>query len=219
MNTTAKTIVHVIDDEAEVRKSLAELIDSVGFSTCTHPSAEAFLAAYDSSTFGCLIIDVCLPGMSGLFLQRTLNDRKLSIPLIFLTGHGDVPMAVEAMSHGAYSFLGKPFRTHELLELIKNAIRDDYSRRRHEHRRLEVAPRFQKLTPRENEVLELLTNGAANKQVARKLAISERTVETHRARLMEKLEADSLAELISMVLQHRAIADPRPSRFFHSRES
>ena len=203
MKDKRPAIVHIVDDDQEVHAAIAELVDSVGLVAQGYASAERFLSAYDPAIPGCLVSDVCMPGMGGLQLQQTLVERGLSIPIIMLTGHADVPMAVEVLSRGAESFLQKPFRTHEFVELIKKAIKKDRENRRREQYRVELAERFARLTARESEVVNLVVSGAQNKQIARRLNISERTVEAHRARCMEKLAVESLAQLVAFVLKYR----------------
>ena len=210
INATECPRVHVVDDDAEVRDSLAELLHSIGLDTHMYPSAEKFLAEYDPSMPGCVLVDVCLPGMSGIKLQEVIAERQLGIPCILITAHADVAMAVEAMSKGACGFLEKPYRSHELLELIKKAVQRDRSDRRGQLRRRDVLERFGQLSPREIEVVELVAEGAANKQIARRLGISERTVEVHRAKGMKKLGADTLVELIGLAVEYRAIKESSP---------
>lgn len=203
------SIVYVVDDEQPVRDSLAELLRSVGLTAQTHASAESFLTDFDPSVPGCVMLDVCLPGMSGLTLLEHFATQTRRIPAIVLTGHADVPMAVQAMSQGAFGFLEKPFRTHELLELVKKAIEQDQRSLRQDAQRHEVRIRFQRLSPREMQVLELVTGGAANKQIAKDLGISDRTVEAHRARIMNKLGVDSVVELVALAVTYRSITDPQ----------
>jgi FixJ family two-component response regulator len=165
------------------------------------PSAQDFLNAYNDDRPGCLILDVRMPGMSGLELQERLNERKAIIPIIFMTGHGDVPMAVEALQAGALDFLQKPFRDQELIDRIAKALDRDATNRRDLAEVQVIAERFADLTPRERLVMELVTQGKANKVIAGDLEISQRTVEIHRARVMEKTHAGSLAHLVRMMLR------------------
>jgi two-component system, LuxR family, response regulator FixJ len=192
--------VFVVDDDEGVRNSLRFLLKSVGLPTRTLPAAGDFLATYEASQPGCLVLDVRMPGMSGLELQQQLNRRGATIPVIFITGHGDVPMAVEAMQHGAFDFLQKPFRDQELIDRIQRALeRDGHSRTalaQHE----KIRGRIASLTPREREVLALMAQGKSNKVMAAQLGVSRRTVEIHRARVMEKSGATSLAQVVRMVM-------------------
>jgi two-component system, LuxR family, response regulator FixJ len=198
-------VVHVVDDESKVRESLAELLQSMGWSVQTYASAEEFLENYDSSVPGCLLVDVCMPGLGGLELQQQLAARRWGIPWVVITAHANVSMAVEAMSKGASGFLEKPYRSHELLGLIKKAVALDRTTRRDSVRCRDLLGRFEHLSPRERQVMELVTAGAANKQIARELAISERTVEVHRAHVMKKLSAGTLVELVNLAAEYRAL--------------
>jgi FixJ family two-component response regulator len=192
--------VLVVDDDAGVRNAMRVLLKSVGLDSASYGSAQEFLAAYDSAQPGCLLLDIRMPGMSGLELQQQLNLRGAVIPVIFMTGHGDIPMAVEAMQHGAFDFLQKPFRDQDLIDRIQKAIAKDAELRKSlgEHER--IRRRLESLTPREREVLDLMTQGKQNKAVAQALDVSPRTVEIHRARVMEKMNAHSVAELVRMML-------------------
>jgi RNA polymerase sigma factor (sigma-70 family) len=199
MREPAPTI-YIVDDDEAVRNSLRFLLKSVGHTCQTLASANEFLATYQPKHPGCLILDVRMPGMSGLELQQQLNLRGAIIPVIFITGHGDVPMAVEAMQHGAADFLQKPFRDQDLLDRIQRALERDARNRAAlaQHERIRAS--FDSLTPREREVLELLTRGKSNKVMAAELGVSQRTVEIHRARVMDKTGAASLAQLVRMAL-------------------
>jgi two-component system response regulator FixJ len=192
--------VFVVDDDDAVRNSLRMLLKSAGVHAEASASAQEFLSSYEVSQPGCLVLDVRMPGMSGLEMQHELNLRGATIPVIFITGHGDIPMAVEAMQHGAFDFLQKPFRDQELLDRVQRAlVRDaDYrARLKHTDR---IRERLASLSPREREVLDLVTQGKANKMVAGDLGVSQRTVEIHRAHVMQKMEAGSLAELVRMMM-------------------
>jgi FixJ family two-component response regulator len=197
--------VYVVDDDQAVCNSLRMLLKSVGLTTQTMSSATEFLSVYQPGHPGCLVLDVRMPGMSGLELQQELNVRGATIPVIFVTGHGDVPMAVEAMQHGAFDFLQKPFRDQELIDRIQRALARDASTHAalKEHER--IRERLQSLTPREREVLTLMTEGKPNKVMAHELGVSQRTVEIHRARVMEKSGASSLAQLVRMVMDDSRI--------------
>jgi len=190
--------VCVVDDDAGVRSSLRLLLKSLGLAATAYDSAASFLAAYDPEQPGCLLLDIRMPGMSGLELQQVLNQRGSLTPTIFITGHGDVPMAVEAIRQGAFDFLQKPFRDQQLIDCVQRAIAKDRSIRDQLRSHEEIQRRLDSLTAREQEVLELVTEGAPNKIIAHKLGISQRTVEIHRARVMEKMNAGSLAQLVHM---------------------
>ena len=199
MREPAPTI-YIVDDDEAVRNSLRFLLKSVGHTCQTLASANEFLETYQPQHPGCLILDVRMPGMSGLELQQQLNLRGAIIPVIFITGHGDVPMAVEAMQHGAADFLQKPFRDQDLLDRIQRALERDAHNRAvlAQHERIRAS--FDSLTPREREVLQLLTRGKSNKVMAAELGVSQRTVEIHRARVMDKTGAASLAQLVRMAM-------------------
>lgn len=192
--------VFVVDDDEGVRNSLRFLLKSVGLTTVALASANEFLQAYKPSQPGCLVLDVRMPGMSGLELQQQLNLRGAVIPVIFITGHGDVPMAVEAMQQGAFDFLQKPFRDQDLIDRIQRALERDSRSRAALAQHVKIRERLESLTPREREVMVLMTRGKANKVMAAELGVSQRTVEIHRARVMEKSGAASLAQLVRMVM-------------------
>ena len=192
--------VYIVDDDEAVRSSLRFLIRSVGLQAQAFVSARDFLASYDPRQPGCLLLDVRMPGMSGLDLQQELNQRGATIPVVFITGHGDVPMAVAAMQQGAFDFLQKPFRDQDLLDRMQRAMARDAESRSRLAARAEILARLATLTPRETEVMRLVTSGKANKVVGGDLGVSQRTVEIHRAHVMEKMRAGSLAELVRMVL-------------------
>jgi len=194
-------MVYVVDDDEAVRGSLRMLFKSVGLPVQPFPSARDFLAAYDPNQPGCLVLDIRMPGMSGLELQEHLNLSGAIIPVIFITGHGDVPMAVQAMRHGAFDFLQKPFRDQDLIDRVQRAFEKDKVNRLDLGKRDHIRECFESLTAREKEVLRLVTGGKANKVIAGDLGVSHRTVEIHRARVMEKMEAHSLAQLVRMVME------------------
>jgi two-component system, LuxR family, response regulator FixJ len=199
--------VFIVDDDDAVRGSLRLLLKSVGLAATTLSSAQDFLATYDPQQPGCLILDVRMPGMSGLELQQLLNLRGAIIPVIFITGHGDIPMAVEAMQQGAFDFLQKPFRDQDLIDRIQRALAKDQTGRAELQERSRIKQRLETLTAREREVLELVTSGKPNKIMAADLGVSQRTVEIHRARVMEKMGASSLAQLVRMVLDLKGGAE------------
>jgi two-component system response regulator FixJ len=196
----AAPTVFVVDDDEGVRDSLRFLLKSVGLPTKTIATAGEFLSSYDINQPGCLVLDVRMPAMSGLELQQQLNIRGAMIPVIFITGHGDIPMAVEAMQHGAFDFLQKPFRDQDLIDRLQKALAKDAENRTELKQRDQIRFSFETLTPREHEVLVLMVRGLPNKIMAAELGVSQRTVEIHRARVMEKTEAGSLAHLVRMYL-------------------
>ncbi len=193
-------LVTIVDDDEAVRSALRLLLRSVGLAARTFGSAEEFLAQFDPAQPGCLVLDVRMPGLNGLELQERLNLQGAVTPVIFITGHGDVPMAVEALQHGAFDFLQKPFRDQDLLDRIRRAIARDAELRAKLAQREQLGARRATLTPREREVLALMTRGRPNKLMAVDLNLSQRTIEIHRARVMEKMNADSLAQLVRMML-------------------
>lgn len=197
-------VVYIVDDDEAVRNSLRLLLKSVGLPAAALASAQEFLATYNPEQPGCLVLDVRMPGMSGLELQQQLNLRGAVIPVIFITGHGDIPMAVEAMQHGACDFLQKPFRDQDLIDRIQRALAQDHTTRAQLREHLRTRERLDSLTPREREVLVLVTSGKPNKVMAADLGVSQRTVEIHRARVMEKMGAGSLAQLVRMVMDLKA---------------
>jgi FixJ family two-component response regulator len=196
--------VFVVDDDEAVRTSLRLLLKSVGLPVETYAAAQEFMDQFDPDRAGCLVLDIRMPGISGLELQQHLNDQHSIMPIVFITGHGDVPMAVEAMQAGAVDFIQKPFRDQDLIDRINRALEKDRDMRNALRERDEIRRRMSQLTPREREVLELVTQGKANKVIAGDLNVSQRTVEIHRARVMEKMGANSLAHLVRMVIEaHR----------------
>lgn len=187
--------VFLVDDDSAVRDAMRALFLAEGLAFEAYASAEAFLADYDRDRAGCLVLDVRMPGLGGLELQQRLRDHGVRLPVIFLTGHGDVPMSVRALKAGAVDFLEKPVDTHTLLARVHEAIALDEQRRAQEANHAGMRARFERLTPREREILTQVASGKSSKEIARALAISPRTVEVHRARVMEKLGAASLADL------------------------
>jgi FixJ family two-component response regulator len=197
---TRQPAVFIVDDDDAVRSSLRLLLKSAGLPAVGYASAREFLDAWQPEQAGCLILDVRMPGMSGLELQGELNRRGAIIPVIFISGHGDIPMAVEAIQHGAFDFLTKPFGDQDLLDRVQRALATDADNRKLLTQREVLRERLDSLTPREREVLGLVTQGKANKVMAGDLGVSQRTVEIHRARVMEKMGANSLAQLVRMTI-------------------
>lgn len=193
-------IVHVVDDDETVRKSVQWLLESLKLNVQTYPSAQDFLSAYDPVQPGCLVLDVRMPDIGGLQLQEILVKRKLHIPVVLITGHGDISMAVNAMKAGAFDFIEKPFKDQVLLERVQQCLALDSRQRREVAEREKIIERLDSLTPREAEVLEGVIGGKANKEIASELDISVKTVEVHRARLMEKMAVNSVAELTSVCI-------------------
>jgi two-component system, LuxR family, response regulator FixJ len=192
--------VYVVDDDDGMRNALSALLSTVGFTTAVFPRAADFLAQFKPDDPGCLVLDIRMPEMSGLELQQHLNRMGSMLPVIFITGHGDVPMAVQAMKEGAYEFIQKPFRDQDLLDRINHALQHDAENRKDVARRAEISRRMESLTPRERQVLDMVVEGGANKVIAIDLGLSERTVEIHRAKVMEKMGARSVAHLVKMHL-------------------
>lgn len=201
MITTSQPTVFVVDDDEAVRSSLKLLLKSIGLPVMAFPSAQDFLAAYRPEQAGCLILDIRMPGMSGPELQQQLNVRGAVIPVVFISGHGDIPMAVEAMQHGAFDFLQKPFRDQDLIDRVQRAMERDSVNRDQLRQLGAIRERLNSLTAREREVLQLMTLGKQNKVMAADLGVSQRTVEIHRARVMDKMEARSLAQLVRMMIE------------------
>ena len=197
---TAAPVVFVVDDDASVRSSLKFLLSTVGLQAETFDSADAFLHKKRVDVVpSCLVLDVRLPGLSGLDFQRELATRNICIPIVFLTGHGDIPMSVRAMKAGAVEFLTKPFRDQDLLDAVRVALDRDRARREHEKEITDIRGRFDSLTSREQEVVSMVVAGMLNKQIAAELGTAESTVKVQRSRAMEKMQAGSLADLIKMI--------------------
>ncbi len=192
--------VFVVDDDPAVRDSLALLVRSIDLPVETYASGREFLDTYDPTRFGCVVLDVRMPGISGIELQERLIAQGSTLPIIFITGHGDVAMAVRAVKAGALDFIEKPFNDQDLLDKIHEALDSDFEARRHLEEQHLIEARIASLTARERQVMELVVDGAPNKRIARKLEISQRTVEIHRANVMRKMQADSLAQLVRAVV-------------------
>ncbi len=202
--TSSAATVFVVDDDDGMRRALSLLLNTVGYKTAAFASPKDFLEKFQPDTAGCLILDIRMPGMSGLELQQRLNRMGSMLPVIFITGHGDVPMAVQAMKEGAFEFVQKPFRDQDLLDRINHALELDKENRGTLARRADVLHRIESLTPREKQVMDLVVDGAANKVIAIDLGLSERTVEIHRAKVMEKMGARSVAHLVKLQLSMSA---------------
>jgi FixJ family two-component response regulator len=187
-----------VDDDDGMRRALSLLLNTVGFTTAAFASPADFLDKFKADSAGCLVLDIRMPGMSGLELQQHLNRMGSMLPVIFITGHGDVPMAVQAMKEGAFEFVQKPFRDQDLLDRINHALELDKENRSSLARRADVLHRVESLTPREKQVMAFVVDGAANKVIAIDLGLSERTVEIHRAKVMEKMGARSVAHLVKL---------------------
>ena len=190
--------VFIVDDDPAIRFAMQALMDSVNVEHEIYSSGDEFLESVDDHRAGCLVLDIRMPGLGGLELQEELIKRDSTLPIIFITGHGDVPMAVDAMQKGAVDFIQKPFRDQDLLDRIREALKTDAERREEQQKHAEVAERLDRLTNREREVFDLVVTGKPNKVIAYELGVSQRTVEIHRAREMEKMQARSLADLVKM---------------------
>ena len=192
-------VIYLVDDDEAVRDALGMLFKSIGLEHEAYASALDFLERYDAARHSCLVADIRMPGLSGLELQQRLNEQRSEIPIIFVTGHGDVPMAVTAMKSGAADFIQKPFRDQDLIDRINKALARDLERRKGRAEQDEIRARIALLTPREREVMERVVRGQANKVIAMDLGVSQRTVELHRARVMRKLRMRAVAELVHAV--------------------
>jgi FixJ family two-component response regulator len=197
-HSTLDSTVFIIDDDASIRKSLSRLLRSADYGVETFPSAEEFLRREHFDGVGCILLDVKMPGLSGMDLQEELSKADYHMPIIFITGHGNIPMSVKAMKKGAVDFLTKPFNDKELLQTIEKAIEKDTHARAKYDESLDIHRRVELLTPRENEILPYIITGMLNKQIASKLGITEKTVKVHRAHIMEKLDVNSVAELVRL---------------------
>jgi two-component system response regulator FixJ len=192
--------VYIVDDDDAVRNSLRLLFKTVNIESETFASGDDFLHEYDADWQGCVVLDIRMPGTSGLEVQKILQERGNTLPIIFITGHGDVPMAVEAMQIGAFDFVQKPFRDQELVDRVTKALSENQDNQEDAGHKRDVLDCYNQLTPREKEVMHCVVAGQANKVIAMDLGVSQRTVEIHRARVMEKMKARSLADLVRMAL-------------------
>ena len=195
-----KPVIYIVDDDDGMRRALTTLMTTVGYQAMPFARPAEFLAKYDPNQPSCVVLDVRMPEMSGLEVQQQLNRNGSLLPVILVTGHGDIPMAVQAMKDGAFDFLQKPFRDQELLDRINAALKQDAQNRESVERLADLRQRAESLTPREREVMTLVVDGKANKVIAIDLGLSERTVEIHRANVMEKMAARSVAHLVKMHL-------------------
>ncbi|XOV83292.1 MAG: response regulator transcription factor [bacterium] len=198
--------VFIVDDDEAVRDAIGMLLETVDIPYVTYPDALSFLEQADLNNVNCLVLDIRMPGMSGLELQEKLAAMKIELPIVFITGHGDIPMAVEAMRRGAVDFLRKPFRDQELLDRIQEALSRDAQHRDRAADSEQVKERIAELTPREREVFERVAKGQANKVIAIELGISERTVEIHRSNVMQKTSSRSLADLVRLLIRLEELA-------------
>ena len=197
--TQPASVVFVVDDDPSVRRAIKLLLESIGLEVELFGSAQEFLPSGSTKGPSCLILDVRLPGVSGLDFQRQLAEANINIPIIFISAHGDVPMTVRAMKAGAIEFLTKPFRDQDLLDAVQVALERDRARRQREAGIATLRERFESLSAREREVVAMVVSGMLNKQIAAKIGITENTVKVHRSRAMEKMQAQSLADLVKMV--------------------
>ncbi len=207
--TDTQQTVYVVEDDEAVRDSLELLLKSDGKPVKTYDNANAFLKDYSEKMAGCIVLDIRMPGMDGMELQKKLNDKHSILPIIFVTGHGDVPMAVDAMKEGAVDFIQKPYREEALLQKIEAALEQDLEQRKTLGEKQEILRRVKSLTPREHEIMDRMIAGQANKVIAIELEISQRTVEIHRSRVMHKMGTHSLAHLVRMVLSVKDLIDAR----------
>lgn len=196
----SEPVAFIVDDDEAVRDSLGLLLKAAGIGSRSYDSAEAFLDAFDPREYGCLVLDIRMPGMGGLELQTVLQQRNVALPIVFITAHGDVPMAVEAVRQGAVDFIQKPFDDEALVEKVSGALTSSARQHEEELERNDIRRRVDSLTARERQVMTQVVRGKANKVIASDLGVSQRTVEIHRSRVMEKMQAASLAQLVRMVL-------------------
>lgn len=207
--TETRQTVYVVEDDEAVRDSLELLLKSDGKPVSTYDNANAFLKDYSEKMAGCIVLDIRMPGMDGMELQKKLNEKHSILPIIFVTGHGDVPMAVDAMKEGAVDFIQKPYREEALLQKIEAALEQDREQRKTLGEKQEILRRVKSLTPREHEIMDRMIAGQANKVIAIELEISQRTVEIHRSRVMHKMGTHSLAHLVRMILSVKDLIDAR----------
>lgn len=200
MNPAHTSMVYIVDVDPALRDSLRCLLESVGLQALIFADTEAFLTAYQPDWPGCLLLDIRVPGRNDLDIQQHLYDLGIDVPVIIITGHGDVSMAVTAMKQGALDFIEKPFNDQLLLDCVHNALAEDQVRRRTRARRQELLRRFDTLTPREQDVLRQVVDGLSNREIAEALSLSRKTVEVHRAKVMQKMQADTLSQLIRMAM-------------------
>lgn len=200
MNPAHTSMVYIVDVDPALRDSLRCLLESVGLQALIFADTEAFLTAYQPDWPGCLLLDIRVPGRNDLDIQQHLYDLGIDVPVIIITGHGDVSMAVTAMKQGALDFIEKPFNDQLLLDCVHNALAEDQVRRRTRARRQELLRRFDTLTPREQDVLRQVVYGLSNREIAEALSLSRKTVEVHRAKVMQKMQADTLSQLIRMAM-------------------
>jgi len=211
--TDEQPVTYVIDDDATVRDSIADLLRSVGLSVQAFASTQEFIRSKRPDAAGCIVLDVRLPGASGLEFQKTLLEAGILLPVVFITGHGDISMSVRAMKSGAIEFLTKPLREQELLDAVQAGIERDRARRREASLVADLQERFASLTSREREIIALVVTGRPNKQIAYQLGLSEMTVKVHRSQIMRKMRANSLVELVRMADKLGVSADvPQPDR-------
>jgi len=199
-DTKDAPVIYVLDDDEGMRRAVSMLLSTIGHRVQSFATPSEFLAKHNSAQHGCVILDIRMPDMSGLEVQQRLNKQGSMLPVIFITGHGDVPMAVQAMKEGAFDFIQKPFRDQDLIDRINHALKQDAELRAQLSQRADMRKRFDSLTQREHQVLEMVVDGRANKVIAIDLDLSERTVEIHRANVMEKMGARSIAHLVKMHL-------------------
>ena len=200
MSSITTPTIYVIDDDNSMRQAVTLLLKTVGYKPVSFAHPEEFLAKHDPTVHGCVVTDIRMPQMSGLEIQQHLNRAGTTLPVVFISGHGDVPMAVQAMRDGAFDFLTKPFRDQQLLDCINQALAQDAENRAAVERHADIRDRCESLTPREREIFGLVVEGKANKVIAIDLGLSERTVEIHRSNVMEKMGARSVAQLVKMYL-------------------
>jgi FixJ family two-component response regulator len=207
LTVDAEPIAYIVDDDPALRDSLPWLLESVGVRAEVFERAWDFLERYPPGQPGCLLLDIRMPGMSGLQLQRLLPDYGIELPVIIITGHGDVPMAVAAMKHGALDFIEKPCNDQRLVDCVQHALARDQVRRQARRYRKEIGERFRTLTPREREVMERVVKGMPNQLIAETLAVTRKTVEVHRSRVMNKMRAHSVSELVRMAIAEGLVKD------------